>query len=68
MAALYGRLKGNRGETTRMGSEKSGISSKLETWTGAVYTELEANGTFRVFVGSKYSRGAVPVFIGKVPK
>ena len=53
MAALYGRMQGNRGEVTRMGSASSGIESKLETWHGAIRTVLEADGTFKVYTGSK---------------
>lgn len=57
MAALYGRIQGNRGEATRMGSANSGIHSELETWDGSIRTELEADGSFRVYIGSKlYAR------------
>ena len=55
MAALYGRLQGNRGEVTRMGSPQSGIESTLETWDGEIRTELTAKGNFKVFIGPKGS-------------
>ena len=61
MAALYGRMTGNRGEVTRMGSKASGIESTLETWQGQVKTVLEANGDFAVYVGPKRSSGTVIV-------
>jgi hypothetical protein len=51
MAALYGRMKGNRGEVTRCGG--SIITSKLETWEGSIRTELEKDGSFRVTIGEK---------------
>ena len=51
MAALYGRLKGNRGMTTRTGATE--IWSSLETWDGSIVTELDRDGTFRVFIGAK---------------
>lgn len=54
MAALYGRLQGNRGEATRTGSKDSGITSQLETWEGSVRTELSADGEFRVYMGDKH--------------
>lgn len=53
MAALYGRLQGNRGQTTRMGSKNSGIWSRLETWEGSIRTELQADGSFEVWIGDK---------------
>lgn len=55
MAALYGRLQGQAGEATRIGSTSSGIHSKLETWNGSITTELQADGTFEVFIGPKGS-------------
>lgn len=52
MAALYGRLKGDtRKDVTRVGHNR--IASKLETWHGSVMTELDADGTFRVYTGDK---------------
>ena len=55
MANLYGRMKdaqkSNAREITRTaGSE---ITSRLETWEGAIQTELDKDGTFRVFIGEK---------------
>lgn len=51
MAALYGRLQGNRGEATRVGH--SSIKAKLETWDGSIEVELEKDGTFTVRIGDK---------------
>lgn len=57
MAALYGRMKdqvtSGRREVTRMAHQE--IASTLETWDGAVKTELERDGSFRVYIGSKYN-------------
>ena len=55
MAPLYGRLKGepHRKEVTSRGFY--GVESRLETWDGAIKTELDRDGTYRVFVGEKYS-------------
>ncbi len=53
MAALYGRLQGDRKEVTRMGSKNSGISATLETWDGEIKTTLEADGSFTVTIGPK---------------
>lgn len=50
MAALRGTLQGNRGMVSRLGSEKSGIVSELNTWNGVIRTHLEADGTYRVEV------------------
>lgn len=55
MAALYGRMQGNRGEVTRMGSANSGIESRLETWDGSIKTELTADGNYKVYIGDKHS-------------
>lgn len=51
MAALYGRLQGNRGQVTRMGHAT--IESKLETWDGSIKTVLCKDGDFQVYVGDK---------------
>ena len=59
MAALFGRLKGNRGEVTRLGSKASGIDSTLQTWEGKVTTRLEADGSFCVIIGQLNGRGYV---------
>jgi hypothetical protein len=55
VAPLYGRLKGEpyRKEVTRRGFY--GVESRLETWDGAIKTELDRDGTYRVFVGEKCS-------------
>jgi len=53
MAALLGRLRGNRKEVTRLGSKGSGIQAKLETWEGSVESRLEANGDFTIRIGDK---------------
>lgn len=65
MAALYGRLQGNRGEATRVGTEASGIRSTLETWQGKVVTSLDADGNFTVAVGEKHGVSQV-IFEGNV--
>lgn len=51
MANLYGRLQGNRGQTTRVGSTL--IDSTLETWDGEIRTTLTKDGSFVVMIGPK---------------
>jgi hypothetical protein len=70
MAALYGRLQGSRQEDTRTGHDE--IHSRLETWEGSMETQLHAEGSFRVYVGEKYSprhliaEGNVNDYVGAV--
>ena len=45
-------LSGRR-EVTRTAATM--IQSTLETWTGSIRAELDADGTYRVFTGSKYA-------------
>lgn len=56
MANLYGRMvdpyHGSRKVVTRTAART--IWTRLETWHGAVAVELDADGQYRVFVGSKY--------------
>lgn len=40
MAHFYGRLKGNRGETTRCGSRNSGIRATIRSWRSEVFGHL----------------------------
>ena len=55
MANLYGRMKdatkSNAVEVTRTASTE--MYSKLETWHGAIQTELDRDGNFRVYIGGK---------------
>lgn len=43
MSRFYGTLQGNRGETTRTGSKKSGITTYTASWAGAVRTHAYIN-------------------------
>jgi hypothetical protein len=63
MAALYGRIQGNRGEATRMGHDV--IYARLETWEGSVAVNLFKDGTFTVHKGSK-TNPTIPVAEGNV--
>ena len=40
MAHFYGYLTGGRGDVTRTGSRKSGITARLQTWTAKVRVRL----------------------------
>jgi len=40
MATFRGRVQGNRGEATRNGSKKSGISVTAQSWQGSVQVRL----------------------------
>lgn len=62
MANLYGRLQGYNldlmpahGEATRIGHGE--IVSTVETWQGKVRVELDKEGDFHVFLGSKNGGG-----------
>lgn len=66
MAALYGTMLGNRGAVTRMGSKDSGIRSILQTWTGAIRTVLEHDGSARVEIGSPDGESWTVVWVGSV--
>jgi hypothetical protein len=41
MARFYGSLQGNRGEATRMGTARSGLSTYTAGWDGAVRVVIE---------------------------
>lgn len=43
MAHFYGRIQGNRGEATRMGSRASGFQAYAASWEGRVSTRLWHN-------------------------
>lgn len=51
MANLKGSVFGERGVATRLGSKR--MTSRLETWDVEVRTELDADGTVRVYTGDK---------------
>lgn len=63
MANLYGRLQGNRGETTRMGNDV--IYAKLETWHGSVAVNLFKDGTYTIHTGPKTNPQQL-VYEGKI--
>lgn len=41
MAEFYGRIQGNRGEATRMGSKDSGFVASCQSWVGSVVVAME---------------------------
>ena len=53
MANLYARLDtdASKNQVTRRGHR--GVSTTLETWDGEIRTELEADGSFAVYIGPK---------------
>ncbi len=61
MPSLYGRMvdpfHSAPKEVTRTAARM--IQTTLETWEGAVRTEPEADGTFRIYVGEKYNPKAL---------
>lgn len=65
MASLIGYLEGSRGQVSRLGSKRSGITATLQTWGGKVYVHLASNGEFRVEYGEM--DGPKNVLNGKVP-
>src|SRR5678809_647791 len=40
MASFFGRLRGSRGETTRLGSKESGIHAVTQSWEGSVAVDM----------------------------
>jgi hypothetical protein len=44
---------GGRNEVTRTAAQT--IVTRLKTWDGSVSTELDADGTYRVYVGEKHN-------------
>jgi hypothetical protein len=55
MANLYGRMKNtqksNAVDVTRTAGTE--IRSQLETWEGAIKTELDRDGNYKVYIGTK---------------
>jgi len=43
MSALYGSLKGSRGEATRCGTKNSGIRSSVQSWNGSLVSYMDLN-------------------------
>lgn len=43
MAHFYGRMKGAKGETSRLGTKASGLRANLASWQGCVQVHLYAN-------------------------
>lgn len=43
MARFYGTIRGNRGETSRLGHESGGLTTRAASWSGAVETHLYVN-------------------------
>ena len=40
MAQYYGRVEGNRGEATRLGTKDSGIGTVAASWDGCILTNI----------------------------
>lgn len=43
MAEFLGTIQGNRGEVSRTGSKRSGITANIGSWSGGVYVRLWEN-------------------------
>ena len=43
MSHFYGKLQGGRKEVTRTGSKKSGMTSKVASWDGAIEVRVSYN-------------------------
>ena len=50
MAALYGVLRGSRGEVTRTATKQTGIRAHVQTWDARVTVILDADGDCLVHV------------------
>lgn len=56
MARFYGRMKGNRGEATRMGSAPSGFSAHISGWNIGAAVRCSADGGLDVVTVTATSR------------
>ena len=48
MAQYYGRVQGNRGEATRLGTQDSGMDALAASWDGCIRTHIWYDATKRV--------------------
>ena len=48
MAQYYGRVEGNRGEATRLGTKDSGIGTVAASWDGCILTNIWYDATKQV--------------------
>ena len=60
MAHFYGRIKGSRGEASRLGTKQSGISVTAAGWGGAIEVALwvDKEGRDRYAVAARQWHGA----------
>ena len=47
MSHFYGNMKGSRGETTRCGTQGSGIWAHIRGWSVGVYTRVMYDSTLK---------------------
>lgn len=45
MSHLYGKVQGGRGEVTRTGTKKSGLTTTAASWEGSVQVSVNFNET-----------------------
>jgi hypothetical protein len=48
MAHFYGRVEGNRGAATRLGTKDSGIGTVAASWDGCILTNIWYDATKKV--------------------
>lgn len=67
MANLIGYLRDEHKSGAKRQSRTSStkLSSQLETWEGAIRTELDRHGNYTVYIGSKHNPSTL-VFTGNV--
>ena len=66
MAALMGGVRGNRGEATRLGTDKSGILIYAQTWNSRIRVELRADGGCMIFVDHPQEGGRTVLWQGNL--
>jgi hypothetical protein len=70
MAQFRATIRGQRGEASRLGSKKSGITAKVNGWTGGVkvFARVDSKGedAFDVYATNGSSRAGQDVYIGTV--
>ena len=60
MAQFRGTMQGMRGETSRLGSKKSGLTARLSGWEGAVVVDLSTDADGRDCATITIERGNAP--------
>ncbi len=67
MARFRATIQGQRGEVSRLGSSKSGITARVNGWNAGIRVEAESNGgkdVFRVYYTGGSHEYILPQLLG----